>query len=232
MFTSAAGLGGIGAEERMPPGAWVALAALVGFAASAIFSSWLHWGRDAFVLGYAALAGPFLAAFVMIGRVRPAVQLRRHWRAGIVGGVLVGVILAYGVGTQPASPRPGGMALAGALAWLGVVYGTLDALLLTVVPVLSVYGSRPPEQLRRGTSRLRWGALALLASLAVTAAYHLGFAEFRGSTLLQPLIGNAIITAGYLLTGSPLAAVLAHVIMHGAAVFQGMEGTAQLPPHY
>ena len=59
-----------------------------------------------------------------------------------------------------------------------------------------------------------------------------GFAEFRGPTLLQPLIGNAVVTAGYLLTGSPLAAILAHVIMHGAAVFQGMEGTVQLPPHY
>ena len=65
-----------------------------------------------------------------------------------------------------------------------------------------------------------------------TAAYHLGFTEFRGPTLLQPLIGNAVVTAGYLLTGSPLAAILAHVIMHGAAVFQGMEGTVQLPPHY
>jgi hypothetical protein len=41
-----------------------------------------------------------------------------------------------------------------------------------------------------------------------------------------------MVTAGYLLTGSPLAAVLAHVIMHGAAVVHGMEGTAQLPPHY
>jgi hypothetical protein len=142
------------------------------------------------------------------------------------------MILAYGVMAQPASPRPRGMALVGALAWLGVVYGALDALLLSVVPVLSVYGSRPPEQLRGWKGRVRWGGAALLASLAVTAAYHLGFPEFRGPTLVQPLIGNAVVTAGYLLTGSPLAAIVAHVIMHGAAVLQGMEGTVQLPPHY
>ena len=218
--------------KRIPPGLWVSLAALAGFASSGIFSSWLHWGRSAFVLGYAMLAGSFLTAYVMIGEVCPTVQLRRHWRAGLVGGVLVGIVLASGVTTQPASPRPQGMALVGALAWLGVVYGALDALLLSVVPVLSVYGSRPPEELRRWTARARWGGVALLASLAVTAAYHLGFAEFRGPTLVQPLIGNAAVTAGYLVTGSPLAAILAHVIMHGAAVLQGMEGTVQLPPHY
>ena len=219
-------------RKRISPGLWVSLAALAGFAGSGIFASWLHWGRNAFVLGYAALAGLFLTAYVMIAGVHPTVQLRRHWRAGLVGGVLAGIILAYGVMTQPASARPSGMALAGALAWLGVVYGVLDALLLSVVPVLSVYGSRPPEQLRRRTARVGWGGVALLASLVVTAAYHLGFTEFRGPTLLQPLIGNAVVTAGYLLTGSPLAAILAHVIMHVAAVFQGMEGTVQLPPHY
>ena len=112
------------------------------------------------------------------------------------------------------------------------MYGVLDALLLSVVPVLSVYRSRPPEVLHRGAARVRWGGLALLASLVVTGAYHLGFAEFRGPTLVQPLIGNAIVTAGYLLTGSPLAALLAHVVMHIAAVLHGMEGTVQLPPHY
>jgi hypothetical protein len=185
-----------------------------------------------FVLGYAALAGLFLIAFVVLGRVGPMKQLSRHWRAGLVVGVVVGIILAYGVRAQPASPRPSGIVLAGTLAWLGVVYGALDALLLTVVPVLSVYGSRPREVLRRGTARVQWGGLALLASLVVTGAYHLGFTEFRGPMLVQPLIGNAIVTAAYLITGSPLAAILAHVIMHGAAVFQGMEGTVQLPPHY
>ena len=204
--------------KRIPPGLWISLAALAGLASSGIFASWLHWSRNAFGLGHAALAGLFLTAYVMIAGVHPTVQLRRHWRAGLVGGVLVGIILTYGVMTQPASPRPSGMALVGAMAWLGVVYGALDALLLSVVPVLIVYGSRPPEELRGWTARLQWGGVALLVSLAVTAAYHLGFAEFRGPTLLQPLIGNAMVTAGYLLTGSPLAAMLAHVIMGGGGV--------------
>ena len=36
-------------------------------------------------------------------------------------------------------------------------------------------------------------------------------------------VGNAIITSSYLLTGSPLAAILSHVAMHVAAVLHGME---------
>jgi hypothetical protein len=210
----------------------VAPAAALGFASAAAFSSWLHLGRDEFVLGHAALVVPFLIAYVVIARVHPMVQLRRRRLAGVVLGLLAGAVLAWGVSEQPASGHPVGMALAGSLAWLGVVYGTLDALLLTVLPVLAVYGSQPPERLSRAGGRARWGALALLASLAVTAAYHLGFAEFRGPSLVQPLIGTGVVTVAYLLAGNPLAAVVAHVIMHGAAVLHGMETTVQLPPHY
>lgn len=215
-----------------PAAGWILLAGAVGLASSAIFSSWLRLDRATFVLGHAILVGAFVAIYVAVTGMRPMVQLRRHWRAGAAAGVLLGAFLAHGVSAQPASPRPVGAGLGYALFWLGGVYGAVDALLLNVVPVLVVYGSRPGEDMRRAAARLRTGGLALLASLAATAAYHVGFAEFRGPELLQPLIGNAIITAGYLLTGSPLAAVLAHIIMHGAAVLHGMDTTMQLPPHY
>jgi hypothetical protein len=79
---------------------------------------------------------------------------------------------------------------------------------------------------------LWWGAAAIAGSLLVTALYHAGFAEFRSAALVQPLIGNAAVTAGYLITGHPATPLLAHVVMHGAAVFHGMEATPQLPPHY
>ena len=217
---------------RASPAFWPVLAALVGLAGAATFSSWLHWERNTFVLGHTLLTGVFLTAYGAMARIRPMAQLRQRWLSGLVVGLVAGALLAYGVNSQPSSPRPAGTALAASLLWLGLVYGTVDALLLTVVPVLSVYGSRPPEVLRRGAARVRWGALALLASLAVTAAYHLGFAEFRGLALIQPLVGNGVITLAYLLAGNPLAPILAHVMMHGAAVLHGMATTAQLPPHY
>jgi hypothetical protein len=110
------------------------------------------------------------------------------------------------------------------------VYGVIDALLLSVLPVLAIYGA-----VGRGSSsstvRWRFGVGALLASLGITAAYHLGFDEFRGAAIVAPLIGNGIVTLSYLATGSPIAAMLSHVMMHGAAVLHGMATTAQLPPH-
>ena len=72
---------------------------------------------------------------------------------------------------------------------------------------------------------------SLGASLLVTAAYHWGFVEFRGASIVSPLIGNALMTSGYLVTGSLLTPVVAHIAMHIAAVLHGMETTVQLPPH-
>lgn len=49
---------------------------------------------------------------------------------------------------------------------------------------------------------------------------------------MGPLIGNGVLTVGYLLTGSPVTPLVGHVLMHAAAVLHGAETTAQLPPHY
>jgi hypothetical protein len=211
---------------------WTLFAGLVGVAASLLFSGLLHWPRSTFVLAYGVLVAAFLVLFVRGLQLRLSDQFKRHWPAGLVAGVLVGLLLARNVYDQPASPRPAGGDLIAALVWYGVVYGAIDATLLTIVPVLSLYGSRPPADLQRAAGRFRWGLVAVLGSLLVTALYHLGFAQFRGSGLLGPLIGNALITMAYLLTGNPLAAVASHVIMHCAAVWHGMATTLQLPPHY
>jgi hypothetical protein len=66
----------------------------------------------------------------------------------------------------------------------------------------------------------------------VTAAYHWGYMEFRGPALVAPLLGNALITIGYLLTTNLMTPVIAHMAIHIAAVLHGMETTVQLPPHY
>ena len=223
------------APDRASRGAslvWVLAAALVGFAASFIFSSVLHWPRGWFVAAYSTTVALFAAAYLYRESIAPGSQLSRRWKGGAVVGLLAGLLLARSVASQPGSDRPLGSALVAASLWYGVAYGLADAVLLSILPVLIVYGSRAPAELSSAAGRLRWGALALLGSLFVTAAYHLGFAEFRGPQLVQPIIGNAIVTVAYLLSGNPLAAMVSHIIMHSAAVMHGMESTAQLPPHY
>jgi hypothetical protein len=214
------------------PLTWTVLAGVTGLLSSGIFSSLLQLGRPWFVLSHAVLVLGFVALYCRSAGVSPMNQIRRRWLSGTLGGLVFGVILVRDVLQQAGSPAPreGGLALA--VAWLGLAYGLADALLLSVVPVLSIYGSRGSELLQGFSRRLCWGLAALAGSLFVTALYHVGFAEFRGPSLVQPLIGNAIVTASYLLTGSPLAPILSHVMMHGAAVLHGPETMLQLPPHY
>jgi hypothetical protein len=216
----------------MTPVRWVLAAALVGLLASAVFSGLLRLSRPWFVAVHAVLTLALCLACAWWERVRIRTQFARRLAPGLVGGLLVGALLARQVVTQPASPRAEDGALLGQLALFGVLYGAIDALLLSVLPVLALYGSRPADDLRTGSARLRWSLVALLGSAVVTAAYHAGFVEFRGAELVQPIIGNTVITLAYLLTGSPWAPIVAHVMMHGAAVLHGMEFTMQLPPHY
>ncbi len=110
--------------------------------------------------------------------------------------------------------------------------GSGDGLLLSVIPVHVFSASRSDGLAGSGWRTPKASASALAASLIITALYHLGFSEFRGPSVLQPLIGNGIVTAGYLVSGSPLAPIVSHVIMHVAAVVHGMESTPHLPPHY
>jgi hypothetical protein len=79
-----------------------------------------------------------------------------------------------------------------------------------------------------------WAAagVGLAASIAVTSAYHLGFAEFRGIAVAGPIVGNAVLTLAYLASSSPWSPILGHVAMHVAAVLHGIDSTIQLPPHY
>jgi hypothetical protein len=76
------------------------------------------------------------------------------------------------------------------------------------------------------------GALALVVSIAVTVAYHLGYAEYRGGGVMGPVIGNTAMSLGYLLANNPFAAIVSHIAMHVAGVLHGPASVIQLPPHY
>ncbi len=211
--------------------AWLALAAGMAFAVPAVFSMGLRWERSLFLVPYVGIIGTLLLVYF---RRHPLSmkQLTGHWPFALVGIAAASVVLLRNIAGQPASAVPSGLQLVMALAWVGLAYGVTDALLLNVFPVLAVQGAGFFEQQPSRSVRLKRGVVALAASLTLTVAYHLGYTEFQGPAMVSALIGNAIITSTYLLTGSPLAAVATHVIMHAAAVLHGMETTLQVPPHY
>ena len=223
-------------HKKISPGAqvgWLARAAMVGFLSSAFFAGWLRLPRNAFLLPYGIVAAVFLFAYFRASGVDLAAHFRQRPALGALGAAVAGAMVIANVLSQPASTGPEGWELILAILWVGVAYGILDALLLSVMPVVATWLACARVGLTAKPGGLLLAAgLALAASLVVTAAYHLGYPEFRGPQVTGPIIGNAILTAAYLLTRSPLSTTLAHVGMHVAAVLHGMETTVQLPPHH
>ena len=89
-------------------------------------------------------------------------RFRHHWGWGLIGAALVGAFLVWTVRNQPASAHTQGLALALDLLWQGVVYGLVDGLLLSVLPVLATWQAlsllgwteRWPRRIAAG--RWRW----------------------------------------------------------------------------
>ena len=212
---------------------WVAAAALLAFAVSLLFAGVLRLPRNVYLIPYIAFSSLFLYSFAKWSGLAIGDLIRHHWVWGLAGALLLAAFTIKNILSQPASPRSEGFSLAFDLFWSGVMYGLIDALLLSVLPVLATW---------QAFTLLNWtanwpgkilvGALAILASLFVTVAYHLGYPEYRGTGLFGPSIGNTAMTLGYLLTNNPLAAILSHISMHIAGVLHGPASVVQLPPHY
>ncbi len=212
---------------------WIIVAGLLGFAISFVFAGVLRLPRRIFLMPYVLLASLFLYFFLLWSGIPFRELIRHNWIWGLAGAALLAVFLVRNILSQPVSQRTKGGMLAFDILWLGVIYGLTDALLLSVFPVAATW---------QAFTLLGWtvtwpgkilaGLIAIFASFLVTAAYHLGYPEYKGKGLMGPVIGNTTMTLGYLLTTNPLAAMLSHIAMHIAGVFHGPASVTQLPPHY
>ena len=121
---------------------------------------------------------------------------------------------------EPATPHPHGLTFVGAILWRGVVYGAADGVLLSVFPILAVFGLFASKPLRERSKQAvaGIGVLALVVSLLFTAVYHAGYPDFRGSKVKRPLTGDVIWSAPTLVTLSPLGTPIAHIATHVTAV--------------
>lgn len=212
---------------------WILAAAILGFALSVIFSGLLRLPRNWFLVPYLLAVSLFLYSHVRWEMLDLKKLMRDRLILALLSGAVFGVVMVQGVLRQSASSSPQGWGLVFDVFWQGIAYGGADALLLTVLPVHATFQAcaKPGHSLTWG-GRLLTALIAVLASIFVTAAYHVGYVEFRGPQLINPVIGNAIICCSYLLSANPIAPVVAHITMHIAAVLNGAETTTQLPPHY
>jgi hypothetical protein len=157
----------------------------------------------------------------------------RRWRLAIVLGVVFAAIGAFIViGAEDGSPHAGGIEFIGAFLWRGIVYGAADGLLLSAFPILLVFAALRRSRLRgRVSGIVAIGAVAMLASLAMTAVYHAGYSDFRGTKLRKPVTGDLVWSVPTLATLNPVGAPIAHIGVHVAAVVHDYDTDLFLPPH-
>lgn len=227
---------------QMPMTFWsqlILLFALVlgAFLVSWIFTDLLHLTQTAYIGVLAAVTGVFLYGYLSWSTMDWGAFISHQWVWGLIGAIVAGpvliMLLAQGARRSHShvlapTPRPEGLHLVGALLWEGVVYGTAEGLLLSVLPVLVTWQT---------VSALGWtqswmgvafaGVVAIVASLLVIVVHHLGYREFRGPQIAGAMMTCGLLSLAYLLTMNPLAAAFGHSIAHSGAIFHGTE----LPPH-
>lgn len=213
--------------------AWLGIGLVVAFAVPFLLADALGLQRDLF---YGLYAVAVLGLFGLWSRSTGydlGVAVKRRWLAAVLLGLAVaGLLAVMVVRTEDASTRPDGLELVGAVAWRGVVYGAVDGLILSAFPILVVFAAFAGTRLDRGLAgKLAIGIVALVASLAMTAAYHAGYSDFRSDKMAKPLTGDVVWSLPTLLTLNPIGSPIAHVGLHTSAVLHSYETDTFLPPH-
>jgi hypothetical protein len=218
-----------GVSEQLP---WLIGGFALGFLMPFVFADQLGMQRDLYYGVYMATAVVFFALWARGTRVSLWAMATRRWPLAIALGVICAGLLSFIVLQQSATARPAGWTLAAAVVWRGVFYGLADGLLLSSFPILAVFaafaGSPFVERMR---GKVMVGVVALLASMAMTGAYHAGYSDFRSSKVANPLAGDVVWSMPTLLTLNPIGAPIGHAGMHVTAVLHSYKTDLFLPPH-
>lgn len=150
---------------------------------------------------------------------------------GLAAGLLAAAVALPMVRRLPSRPHAGGPKLVGLLMWEGLVYGVAEGVLLATLPVVAVWQACVNlGWTDGGWAKIGSGALAISGSLFVILVHHLGYSEFRTRAARKELAGALVVCGiqamAFLATGSVLAPIVAHVVLHGQLLIRGVE----LPP--
>jgi hypothetical protein len=155
--------------------------------------------------------------------------LRIGWAWGVLGAAVTGAVTGLLVRRWPATlTKPRGAVALAKMAWEGLVYGATEGTLLSILPVLAVWqGGQALGWTGDWLGKIGVGVLAMAASVLVTGIHHLGYREFRGPQVRYPIIACGFFSLAYLVTGSVIAPIGGHIVVHLVMVMRGVE----MPPH-
>jgi hypothetical protein len=216
---------------------WLLAVALGSFLVTWIFADLLRFRQTPYIGVLAIVTGVFLYGYMTWSNTDWATFLRYQWIWGLIGAIVSGALLVVMVARRAGrskspilafTPRPEGLHLIGALLWESIVYGTAEAILLSVLPAFITWQAFVAYGWTQSwIGGIFAGLMALVASVFVIVVHHLGYREFRGPQVAEAGAACGILTLAYLLTMNPIAAIGGHIILHAGVVLRG----AELPPH-
>jgi hypothetical protein len=209
---------------------WILYGAGVGFGSSFVFGDLLMLPLDLYYLIYFVIVLGFLGLWAKRTKLDVRAWTSRRLGWGIIAGLLVGALMVAGVLNRPPTEGEHGLALVWLVFWRGVLYGAVDGLLLTVFPWVVTWRALDGES-KPFLGKVRVTLVAWVFVLVTTTAYHAGYSDFRSGKILQPAIGNTMISLATFLSANPVASVITHAAMHVAAVIHSPGTELYLPPH-
>ncbi len=214
--------------------AWLGGGMMLAFLVPYLLADRIGLQRDVYYGVYAAAVTALFVGWSRDTGQSVREMCARRWKLAVLLGLVAAGAMAFIATRQDVSgPHPGGMTLIGSVAWRGVVYGAADGLLLSAFPILLVFAAMKNSKLRkRAGGLIAVGAVAMIASIGMTAVYHAGYSDFRSSKLSKPITGDLVWSIPTLATLNPIGAPIAHVGLHVSAVFHNYNSNLFLPPHH
>jgi hypothetical protein len=216
---------------RVEQAIWFVAVSAIAFLVPLAFSSWLGLHHDIYYLAYFTIVVAVLRTYIGASEIDVTEVITRHWKLSVALGLACAAFVTWSVlGRIDATPHPSGAYFIFEIAWRGIVYGVVDALLLSAFPGL-VARELMQRNLAGARRRATYAGLTLALVMIITAMYHAGYKELRNAPgISQPEIGNSIISIPVIASANPAGSVLAHVAMHLAAVTHSYESKDRLPP--
>jgi hypothetical protein len=208
---------------------WFAAGTALGFAVPWLFTSVLDLQHDLYYAGYFGVVISFLALYARATALDAADMFRENWRWSLALGIPTAAFVVANVLLQSGTPGPSGAYAIFEVGWRGLMYGMVDALLLSAFPAAVAFALLSGRV--AGLGRRALFALVMLPMvIVITGFYHLGYQQYREDGISGPETGNAIISIPTLLSANPLGSVVAHAAMHVAADLHSYETDTFLPP--
>jgi hypothetical protein len=206
---------------------WLAALATMSFLVTWVPADKLRMRRTPYIAVLTAVTAAMTAGYIAWVGVSVTGLLTSHWAWGLIAAPLCAAFLIAGMTKLPVTQRLTGRRLGLALLWEAVVYGTTEGVLLSALPVFMTWQMIHSLGWQgTGGTIARW-TLPIAASIVIVIVHHLGYWEYRNRLLVPISVGCGLMSVGYLVTASPIAPTLAHVLSHATSLIHG----AELPPH-